>query len=159
VIAAVLLLAATLVAPHIQTAAAEYRLGAAALKQESYSPAIEHFRKAIDIEPTYIDAYDGLITAYERAKNPTEMARTITQLLQIQPNSLSYRLKLAAYLESAGDAQRALAQYSLALQIDTKNADALAGFVEAAQKAGMHDRAANAKARGHRLFPTDKRFE
>ena len=158
-IAAVLLLASTLLAPHIQTAAAEYHLGAAALKEESYSSAIEHFRKAIDIEPTYIDAYEGLITACERAKNSTEMARAITQLLQIQPNSLSYRLKLAAYLELAGDAQRALAQYSLALQADPKNADALAGFIDAAQKAGMRDRAANAKARGHRLYPADKRFE
>ena len=158
-IAFLLLLAAPTIAPHIQAAAAEYRNGAAALKQEMYNPAIEHFRKAIDIEPTYIDAYEGLIEGYERAKKPNEMARSITELLQIKPDSLPYRLKLAAYLESTGDKQRALAQYSLALETDPNNADALAGFIEAAQKAGMQDRAANAKARGRRLYPADKRFE
>lgn len=156
---AVLLLASTLAAPHIKAAAAEYRTAAAALKQENYNPAIEHFHKAIEIEPTYLDAYEGLIAAYELAKKPTEMARTITQLLQIEPDSLLYRLKLAAYLESAGDKQRALAQYSLALKSDPKSADALAGFIEAAKNAGMADRATSAKARGRRLYPADKRFQ
>jgi tetratricopeptide (TPR) repeat protein len=159
VIAAVLLLASTLAAPHIQSALAEYRLGTASLKQGSYSPAAAHFRKAIEIEPTYIGAYEGLIATYERANKPTEMARTITELLQIEPDSLPYRLKLAAYLESAGDAQRALAQYSLALRTDPNNADALAGFMRAAKNSGMTDRAAKAKARGHRLYPNDERFE
>jgi tetratricopeptide (TPR) repeat protein len=159
VIAILLLLASSTVAPHIQAAATEYRTAAAAFKEGNYAPAIEHFHKAIDIEPTYIDAYEGLIASYERAKNDAEVARTITQLLQIKPDSLPYRLKLAAYLESTNDKQRALAQYSLALETDPDNADALAGFVEAAKNAGMQGRAATTKARGHRLYPEDKRFD
>ena len=151
--------AASTSAPHIQAAAAEYHAASAALQQGKYNTAIDHFQKAIETEPTYIDAYEGLIAAYERANKPAEMARSITQLLQIKPDALPYRLKLAAYLEAAGDRQRALAQYSLALETDPKNADALAGFMQAAQKAGMADRAANAKMRGRRLYPRDKRFE
>lgn len=162
-IAILLLVVSAMVAPHtkphIQAAAAEYRTAAAALKQGTYARAIECFHKAIEMEPTYIEAYEGLVMAYERARKPTEMARAITELLQIEPDSLPYRLKLADYLESAGNAQRALAQYSLALETAPKNADALAGFVRAAQKAGMPDRAANAKRRGHLLHPEDKRFE
>lgn len=162
-IAAILLLVsaagASHPAPHIQAAAAAYTAAAAALKQGSYHPAIEHFQKAIAIEPTYLDAYEGLIAAYELSKKRTEMARTITEFLQIEPDSLPYRLKLAAYLDAAGDQQRALAQYSLALETDPKNAGALAGFAAAAEKAGMADRAAKVKALGHRLYPADKRFE
>jgi tetratricopeptide (TPR) repeat protein len=164
VIAALVILLLAQVSPadrglHIKAAVVEYNAAAAALKAGSISPAIEHFRSAIEIEPTYIEAYEGLVTAFERSHQQAEMAHAITQLLQIEPGAIAYRLKLAAFLTASGDNQRALAQYSLVLRTDPKSADALFGFARAAAKAGMPDRAAEAKNLGHRLYPADPRFQ
>lgn len=144
---------------HIRSAVVECDAGSASLKTRAFDAAITHFQKAIEIEPTYVEAYQGLIAAYERSKHATEMARVVTRLLQLEPDAVAYRLKLAAFLAQSGDSQRALAQYSLALQTDSKNADALAGFIDAAQKAGLTEKGAAAKARAHQLYPSDKRFQ
>jgi tetratricopeptide (TPR) repeat protein len=144
---------------HIKAAVVQYESAKAALAAKQAAQAAKLFERAIEIEPTYVQAYEGLIEACEQSGKPVETGSAITRLLEIKPDLVRYRLTLAKILVNQGDIQRALAQYSLALDTDPKNADALAGFAEAAAKLNMNDRAAEAKERGYRLYPSDPRFK
>jgi tetratricopeptide (TPR) repeat protein len=144
---------------HIKSALDACRAGETAAQARQFQPAIDQFKKAIEIEPTFRDAFDGLISAYLSAGRRSDAAAAMTQLLQIEPNISRYRLLLGQILLEQHQAERALAQFSFALQIDPLNADALLGFATAARQLGMADRAADAMERGRLHYPNDSRFK
>ncbi len=131
--------------PHIQSALAAYHSGQAAIHAKHFTEAIQNFQKAIQIEPTYQDAYESLITAHLAAGHRAEAAAIMTQLLEINPALTRYRLQLAQILMEENQPQRALAQYSLVLKADPQNATALKGLAAAADRLGMHSQAAEAR--------------
>jgi tetratricopeptide (TPR) repeat protein len=144
---------------HIRSAVDAYHAGETAAQAKQFSEAIDRFKKAIEIEPTFRDAFDGLISAYLSAGRRSDAAAAMTQLLEIEPNITRYRLQLGQILLEQNQAERALAQFSFALKIEPLNADALLGFAAAARKAGMADRAADAIQRGRLHYPGDSRFK
>jgi tetratricopeptide (TPR) repeat protein len=144
---------------HIKSAVDAYHAGEAAVHTKQYQEAIDHFKHAIEIEPTFRDAFDGLISAYLGSGRRSDAAAAMTQLLEIEPNISRYRLLLGQILLEQHQAERALAQFSFALKIDPLNADALLGFAAAARQAGMADRAAEAIQRGRQRYPGDDRFK
>ena len=83
----------------------------------------------------------------------------MTQLLEIDPDATHYRVLLGQLLLKEKQAQRALAQFSLALKHEPANAEALLGFATAAKQVGMNDRATQALQRGRKLYPADERFK
>lgn len=143
---------------HITAAVTAYEAGQAAVHDKKYQQAIDLFHQAIEIEPTFKEAYSGLIDANLDAGRSSDAAPTITQLLEIDPEVIRYRLLLGKILAEQNQTERALAQFSLVLRTETLNADALLGFAAAAQKMGMNDRAADALERGRRQYPLDERF-
>lgn len=145
--------------PHIKTAADAYHAGEAAARSKQFPEAINQFKRAIEIEPTFRDAFDGLIDTYLGAGRRSEAAAAMTQLLEIEPDLTRYRLLLAQILLEQNQAERALAQFSFVLKLEPLNADALAGFAAAAQKMGIADRAADAIQRGRLHYPNDSRFK
>ncbi len=144
---------------HIKSAVEAYHAGEVALHGKQYQEAIDQFRKAIEIEPTFRDAFDGLIGACLSSGHRTDAAAAMTQLLEIEPNIVSYRLLLGKILLEQNQAERALAQFSFALKVDPLNADALLGFAAAARQTGMANRAADAIQRGRQAYPSDSRFK
>jgi len=145
--------------PHIQSALTAWKTAQIALESKQYSKAIEEFQIAIEIEPTYLQAFEGLIQACRAAGLSSETADVITKLLEIEPDFSAYRLFLAQILMEQAQTQRALAQFSFVLKRDPSNADALLGFATAAQKLGMTDRASDALQRGRNKYPSDVRFK
>ena len=145
-------------APHIKAAAAAYEAAGAAARNRKYEQAVDLFSQAIEIEPTFQEAYRGLIDADLALGRNSKAAATITQLLEINPAANRYRLLLGKILAEQNQTERALAQFSFVLQTDPFNADALLGFAAAAGKMGMNDRAADALERGRRQYPSDPRF-
>jgi tetratricopeptide (TPR) repeat protein len=144
---------------HIKTAADAYHAGEAAARAKRFPEAIDQFKKAIEIEPTFGDAFDGLIDACLGAGSRSDAAAAMTQLLEIEPHLSRYRLLLGQILLEQNQAERALAQFSFVLKIQPLNADALLGFATAARKIGMADRAADAIERGRLHYPGDSRFK
>jgi tetratricopeptide (TPR) repeat protein len=145
--------------PHIKAALAAYRAGKAAQQRKQAQSASDCFRQAIEIEPTFLDAHEALIYVYLDSGRRLEAAASITQLLEMQPNRVRYRVLLGQILLERKETERALAQFSLALKRDPYNADALLGFASAARQMGMEDRAAEATERGRKYYPLDKRFK
>lgn len=158
-----LLVAAALVCaaaeePHIRAAAAAFESGKAALRDKQLPKAAELFLSAIEIEPTFREAHESLIRTYLDSGNSMRAAESITRFLEIWPDAARYRLMLGRILLESQQPERALAQFSIALNGDPGNAEALLGFAAAAMRAGMEGRAREALEQGRRLYPSDERF-
>ena len=144
--------------PHIKAAAAAYQAAKAASARKQPAAAAELLSKAIEIEPTFLDAYKDLIEALVASGDRLQAAAVITRFLEIEPAASRYRLVLAQILLAEKQWDRSLAQFSFILRDDPFNADALFGFAAAAKQLGMEDRASEALARGRDRYPLDKRF-
>ena len=144
---------------HIKAAAAACGQAQTAMAEHHFAAAVESFRKAIAVEPTFEAAHEGLIEAYLGSHQPLEAAGAITRFLEIEPNSPRYRLVLGQILLEVKQPEKALAQFSIVLKTDPFNSDALLGFAAAADGAGLPGKAAEAFERGRRRYPADNRFK
>lgn len=147
------------VEPHINAAEQAFRAGNAAMEAQDWQRAEKFYLRSIDIEPTFLDAYRALEELYSRTSRPMDLGAVLTRLLQIEPDSVADRLRLARLLIDNNEWNRALAQLSLAMKIDPYNAETLYWFGYAAMRAEMPDRAVEVLVRGAAEFPADKRFE
>jgi tetratricopeptide (TPR) repeat protein len=157
--AAVSLFGAESPKPHIKAALAAYEAGRAAEREKQFQRAVDSFHRAIEIEPTFLEAHERLIKVSLDAGQRLEAAACITRFLEIQPTAVRYRNTLGTILLEQKQTERALAQFSLVLQRDPFNADGLLGFAAAARESGMKDRAAEAIERGRKRYPLDERFK
>jgi tetratricopeptide (TPR) repeat protein len=145
--------------PHIHAAAAAYEAARSAQRGGQLQRAEDLFRNAIEIEPTFREAHEGLIRVNLDTGRRAEAAAAITRFLEIEPGAVQYRLVLGRILLELQQPERALAQFSILLGTGPASADALLGFASAAKRMGMQDRAQEALDRGRKLFPSDERFK
>ena len=145
-------------APHIKAATVAYEDGKAAQHEKNLQGAVNSFRKAIDVEPTFMEARLALIGVHLESGHRLEAAAAITQLLEIDPDAAHYRIVLGQILLEQKQPERALAQFSFILKTDPYNADALLGFASAAKQTGMEGRASAALELGRKHYPLDDRF-
>lgn len=145
-------------AQHIKAALSAYELGNGAVRDHHLNAAIDSFRRAIEIEPTFMEARRGLIEALLSSGNRLEAAAAITRFLEIEPGANHYRLVLGRILLEQKQPSRALAQFSILLKSEPDNADGLLGFAAAAKQAGMQSQASDALKRGASRYPADRRF-
>lgn len=153
-----LLVLALLAGEHIHSAENAFRIGIRAAETGDTRKAEKSFLQAIDIEPTFVDAYRRLIDLYRQRGQSTEAGAMLTRLLQIEPNSAPDRIRLGQLLLERGEWSRALAQFSAAQRTAPESSDALYGFACAAEKYGMLARARDAAERGAARFKNDPRF-
>ena len=144
---------------HIKSALAAFSAGKSEMADEHFQRAVDLCRKAIEIEPTFAEAHECLISAYLKSNQRLEAAAAITRFLEIESKLPRYRLMLAQILFEQGQLERALAQFSLVLKSDPFDADALLGLANAASRLGMEDRAAQALELGRKHYPLDGRFK
>jgi tetratricopeptide (TPR) repeat protein len=145
-------------APHIKAALSAYELGNAAVRNHRVDAALNSFRKAIQIEPTFMEARRALIETLLSSGNRLEAAAAITRFLEIEPDANRYRVVLGRILLEQKQPSRALAQFSILLESEPDNADGLLGFAAAAKQAGMQSQAVDALKRGASRYPADRRF-
>ncbi len=147
------------IAPHIKAASYNFEAAKSAFHEKRMETAAELFGKALQIEPTFLEAYEGLVDARLASNQRLEAAAVITRFLEIWPETTHYRLILAQILQEQKQTQRALAQFSAVLKSEPFNPDALLGFAATAQQIGLGDRASQALRRGMERYPLDSRFK
>jgi tetratricopeptide (TPR) repeat protein len=145
-------------APHIRAAERAYEAGKQAQIDKRWQLAGESFLRAIEIEPTFLEAREALIAVYIDSGRRLDAGAAITQLLEIEPDAQKYRLLLGQILLEQKQPEKALAQFSLVLKREPYNADGLLGLAAAARQVGMKDRAEAALRRGRQHYPGDDRF-
>ena len=100
-------------------------LGAAYSQQEKLDPAINSFKKAVALQPTYVAALNNLGIAYRKSGKFTEADGCFARACQVEPHNSDVLFNLGVLREAEGRAEEAAGIYERVIACDPKNADAL----------------------------------
>lgn len=93
------------------TAADNYNKGYKAFHSDDYKKAIKYYRKAIELDPKYIDAYDNCGIAYRRIGSLDSAAYFYKKSIEINPKASISHGNLAVVYSEQGKLQEAIKEY------------------------------------------------
>jgi tetratricopeptide (TPR) repeat protein len=100
-------------------------LASALEEQEDFDAAVAHYRRALELNPSYAEAHNGLgFVLHEQSKFQEAMA-AYREVLRLKPDFATGYCNLGNILEELGSADEALAAYREALRRDPNHAGAL----------------------------------
>lgn len=91
-----------------------YDQGMAEFAMAEYDKAIECYRKAVEVEANYFDAWHALGMAYLRAGKIQEAIEAGKRSVEINPNDMLAHTSLSMYYMKAGDKAMAEKEKGLA---------------------------------------------
>ena len=98
--------------------------------------AITSYKKAIAIEPNYVDAYYNLGFALREKGNLEEAVKNFNKVISLNPNYVDAYNNMAATLEKQGKLEEALKAYKKAVAIKPDYADAYYNMASTLEKQG-----------------------
>ncbi len=108
--------------PSEYTPEALNNLGTALRRLRQPTLAIERFRQAVQLRPSYFEAHLNLADALEEAGRLEEAARTYQAILSFRPDSAEAYSGAAGVLQDQGRPERAAAAYRKAVDLAPQNA-------------------------------------
>jgi tetratricopeptide (TPR) repeat protein len=97
---------------------AHNNLGLALAERGEFAAAINHFRRAVQIDPAALGPYVNLGNFLARQGSPAEAVRHLRKALEIDPESANAHNTLANILADQGDLEAAIEHFRKALQTD-----------------------------------------
>jgi tetratricopeptide (TPR) repeat protein len=91
-----------------------YDQGMAEFAMAEYDKAIECYRNAVEIDPSYFDAWHALGMAYLRANRIPDAIEAGKRAIEINPNDMLAHTSLSMYYMRAGDKPMAEKEKGLA---------------------------------------------
>lgn len=98
-----------------------YNLGLKSYEQGDLDSAITYFKKAVELDPQFIDAYFNLGAIYKKQKNYTEAANSFQKAIQINPQDYDATFELASCYMEEKSYERAKKYFSLLPQDYSKS--------------------------------------
>lgn len=86
-------------------------LGLALESEGKASEAVEHYRKAIEVKPGYLDAHVNLGVALSSLRRFDEAIDSYQKAIRIKPDSIEARINLGALLLKSGRTDQAISQF------------------------------------------------
>jgi tetratricopeptide (TPR) repeat protein len=99
-------------------------LGVSLLQQNKYKESIKIYSKAIEINPSYAEAYSNRGVAYMELKYFEKSTKDFEQAIRINPNYAEAYCNLGSSLKNINKPNEALNNYNLAIKINPNFADA-----------------------------------
>ncbi len=93
-------------------------LGAVAADRQQFDLATEYYRKATQIDPGYLVAYQELAALYEKLKKKSLAIDTFLELIRRLPNVPALHIKVAGLMSEEKRPAQAIEQYRTALRIN-----------------------------------------
>jgi Flp pilus assembly protein TadD len=87
-----------------------YDQGMTEFSMAEFEKAIVSYRKAVDVDPSYFDAWHALGMAYLRAGKVQEAIEAGKRAVEINPNDMLAHTSLSMYYMKAGDKAKAEAE-------------------------------------------------
>ena len=112
---------------------AQTGLGQIYLEWRKYSHALQHFNHALNTNPSYLPAHEGMIEALWQLGEPQECLGACKSLLQSQPLNRTANLRYGMSLFALNRNNEGEAHFRKALKQDSENVDIaiyLAGYLE-----------------------------
>lgn len=107
-----------LVAAYPNDERAHFNLGGYYFGQQDYPQAIQHYKKATELEPKYSTAYNILGYAYRQAGDYTNAEKAFKKYVELIPNDPNPYDSYAELLLKIGRFDESITQYRKALSID-----------------------------------------
>ena len=101
-----------------QEPSAYNNLGQAYLYAEEYAPAVENFKKVIEMAPNIAEGYVNLTTAYLRQNLPVKARETCLHALNTFPKTASLHYNLACAYALEGESQKAVNSLTQAVNLN-----------------------------------------
>ena len=98
---------------------AESKLGVALAKQGKSEEAIEHYRKSIAIQPTFVDAHYNLAVDLEKLGRTDEAIASYRKTLEYNPRHAFAHNNLGALLAGRGNFDAAIEEYKKAIRFNS----------------------------------------
>ena len=111
-----------------------YEAGQIRMQQGRFEEAIPHFERVLEIDPSYVEGYYALGTAFQRVgrleegeemlaryqalHNTAEDVKLDAQIVELNPESADAHYNLARAYEQQGETQLAIAYYQKAIELD-----------------------------------------
>ncbi|HIG58493.1 MAG TPA: tetratricopeptide repeat protein [Flavobacteriales bacterium] len=108
---------------------------------ENYIEAEEYYKKCLDLNDGYSDAYVGLGVLADIQSDAALAVRYFEQSVQLAPDHLDYRLLLATALMKLAKPQEAESQFVEILEREPNNIEAWEGRVDNLQRLNAHEAA------------------
>ncbi len=107
--------------------------------QKNFEEAIEHWEKAININPNYIEAYNGCGNAYKNLKQLDKAVESFTKALLIEPRYLEAYMNLANILIKLEKFEEAIENFDKVLEIKNDSSEAFQGKAFSLMKLKKYD--------------------
>ncbi len=124
-----------------ESSIARYNLGVELLGRGETDAAIAQMRRALEINPSYVDADRGVGLVLYKKGDFEQAAKHFRRVLAVAPRDASARTNLGLVLVALGDRRQAAAQFREALAVDGTMAAARFGLGMALEQDGRSDEA------------------
>jgi tetratricopeptide (TPR) repeat protein len=131
-----------LVAAYPQDERAHFNLGGYYFGQQDYARAIEHYKKATELAPSYSPAYNILGYAYRQAGDYNNAEQAFKKYIELIPNDPNPYDSYGELLLKMGRFDDSITQYRKALSIDPNFVASHFGISADLMYQGKHDEAA-----------------
>ena len=131
-----------LVAAYPNDERAHFALGGYYFGQQDFAKAIEHYKKATELNPTYSTAYNILGYAYRQNADYANAEKAFQKYIELIPNDPNPYDSLAELLLKMGRFDEAIVQYRKALAIDPNFINSYQGIASALMYQNKPDEAA-----------------
>ncbi|HEY8188780.1 MAG TPA: tetratricopeptide repeat protein [Pyrinomonadaceae bacterium] len=131
-----------LVAAYPNDERAHFNLGGYYFGQQDYEKAIEHYKKATELSPTYSTAFNILGYAYRQNGDYANAEQAFKKYIELIPKDPNPYDSYAELLLKMGRFDESIAQYRKALEIDQNFINAHQGIAAAELYSGKPDDAA-----------------
>jgi tetratricopeptide (TPR) repeat protein len=101
----------------------EHNLGAAFQADGRYDEALEHYRRALALQPDYAPAYNNMASALRAKGDVRQAVSTYQEALRVRPDYAEAHYNLANALLDAGKSEEAVDHFERALQSMPASAD------------------------------------
>lgn len=134
------------------TAAENYNNGYLAFQTGNYNKAIRYYRKAIQFDPKYTDAYDNCGLSYRRLNKLDSAAYFYKESIKINPKALIAHANLAIVYSEQGKLEEAIKEYEEISKYNPNDPEAPYGIAGIYLQAKQYDKALTAAKRSAELF-------
>lgn len=134
------------------TAAENYNNGYRAFHSGDYNKAIKFYRKAIQLDPKYTDAYDNCGIAYRRLGNLDSAAFFYKESIKINPKATIAHGNLAIVYSEQGKLQEAIKEYEEISKNNPNDPEAPYGIAGIYLQAKQYDKALVSAKKSSVLF-------
>ncbi len=121
---------------------AHFNLGGYYFGQQDMPKAIEHYKKATELDPTYSTAFNILGYAYRQNADYANAESAFKKYIELIPKDPNPYDSYAELLLKMGRFDESIAQYKKALEIDPNFINSHQGIASALMYQGKHDEAA-----------------